>query len=69
MITTERIDEDTRLITNGVQKWFVKRVNGFSMWEIKPEKGVLPKYLDGNYTDASHAFTRVRDYLAQKNKD
>lgn len=68
MITYERIDADTRVATDGVQKWQVKRLEGVDLWEIKPEKGALPKYLDGRYTDPQRAYSRIEDYLALKTK-
>ena len=68
MITKERIDENTRVASNGTQKWFIKRVAGFDLWEIKTEKGALPKILEGHFTDPSFAYSRIESYSEQKMK-
>lgn len=68
MITYERIDENTRVATDGNQKWQVKRLIGIDLWEIKPEKGALPKLLEGRYTDPQRAYSQIENYLATKTK-
>lgn len=69
MIIKERIDERTRKATVGTQSWFIKRLEGVDLWEIKTEKGPVPKFLEGRYTDPNYAYTRIDSYIAQKNKE
>lgn len=68
MITKERIDENTRMASNGTQKWFIKRVDGVDLWEIKTEKGPLPKQLEGRFTDPIYAYSQISNYAELKAK-
>lgn len=64
MVTMERVDENTRAVSNGTQKWFVKRVNGLDLWEIKTDKGPVPRALEGMYTDPNYAKQAVENYVS-----
>lgn len=64
----ERIDEHTRVVTDGTRKWTVKRRSEVDLWDIFPEKGPVPKYLEGAYTTHVFAFDRIKNYVAQTQK-
>lgn len=62
----ERVDENTRSISNGTQKWNVKRVNGLDLWEIHTERGPVPRMLEGLFTDPNYAKQAVENYSNSK---
>lgn len=62
----ERVDENTRAVSNGVQTWNVKRVDGRDLWEIRTERGPVPKMLEGLFTDPNYAKQAIENYSSTK---
>lgn len=64
-ITMERVDENTRVV-NGSQKFTVNRRSGVDLWDIRTERGPVPRVLEGAFTTPNHAFDAIKNYSVAK---
>lgn len=62
----ERIDENERVVETETSKYFVRRLDGGSLWKVALPKGPTPKELSGTYTDPTYAYSAITNYLSSK---